>query len=181
MSDEDRTSPVLRASDADREETATALREHCAVGRLTHEELSDRLDAAYSARTVAELKALLHDLPELPPSPAPRPPRRTSDRAQRRVLHAVGTAVLINVAFLLLFLASGAHGGYWPRWIVALTLIRLAFVAWRELGPAARTDDEPRLGRGGAERLHDRVYRAERGALPRDRDGEGARDRPDRR
>jgi hypothetical protein len=55
--------PRLRASDADRERIATALREHHAVGRLSPEEFEERLDKVFSARTVGELDALLADLP----------------------------------------------------------------------------------------------------------------------
>ena len=59
----------VRASDADRERVVAELREHCAEGRLTADELSDRLDAAYSARTLAELAAVSRDLPALTPPP----------------------------------------------------------------------------------------------------------------
>jgi hypothetical protein len=38
--------PELRASDADRERTAETLRRAAAIGRLTMEELDERLDAA---------------------------------------------------------------------------------------------------------------------------------------
>lgn len=55
--------PALRASDADREAVATRLHTASTEGRLTVEELSDRLDAAYAARTHAELDVLLVDLP----------------------------------------------------------------------------------------------------------------------
>ena len=44
----------LRVSDEQRERVAVALREHCAAGRLTLEELSERLDEAYRARTAGE-------------------------------------------------------------------------------------------------------------------------------
>jgi hypothetical protein len=54
--------PALRASDADRERTATLLREAAGDGRLTVEELDERLDAAYAARTRAELEPLLADV-----------------------------------------------------------------------------------------------------------------------
>src|SRR5947209_4596514 len=60
----------LRVSDEQRERAAQDIREHFAAGRLTDEELSDRLQAAYSARTDRELQALLADLPKLPASPA---------------------------------------------------------------------------------------------------------------
>jgi Domain of unknown function (DUF1707) len=69
--------PALRSSDADRERVAVLLRDHCAEGRLTPEELSDRLSSAYAARTGAELDALVADLPERPAPPA-APPRRWS-------------------------------------------------------------------------------------------------------
>ena len=62
----------LRVSDAQRERAAVALREHCAEGRLTLEELSERLDEAYRARTAGELDAAVR---ELPAEAAPRPRR----------------------------------------------------------------------------------------------------------
>ena len=49
----------LRASDAERERVAASLREHCAAGRLTLEELSERLDEAYRARTMIWTFAVL--------------------------------------------------------------------------------------------------------------------------
>jgi hypothetical protein len=57
--------PRVRASDADRERTATLLREHHAVGRLTAEEFSERVDKAFAARTLGELEDLLADLPAI--------------------------------------------------------------------------------------------------------------------
>jgi uncharacterized protein DUF1707/cell wall-active antibiotic response 4TMS protein YvqF len=74
------TSPDVRASDADRERVAVELRGHMADGRLTLDELSDRLDAAYGARTVGELEALTRDLPTgaAAPPPSSRTPTRWS-------------------------------------------------------------------------------------------------------
>jgi Domain of unknown function (DUF1707)/Cell wall-active antibiotics response 4TMS YvqF len=54
---------VTRASDAEREGTVTRLREAAAEGRLTVEELTERIDAAYAATTRAELEPLTADLP----------------------------------------------------------------------------------------------------------------------
>jgi hypothetical protein len=56
----------MRASDAEREAIAAQLREHYASGRLTLEELNDRLDAAFAAKTHGGLRALMTDLPSLP-------------------------------------------------------------------------------------------------------------------
>ena len=55
--------PDLRASDAERERTALALRDAAAEGRLTLEELADRLDRALTATTRRELEPLTRDLP----------------------------------------------------------------------------------------------------------------------
>jgi hypothetical protein len=62
----------LRASDADREHVVSRLSHACAEGRLTVDELSQRIEDAYAARTVRELDALMADLPA-PPPPQPRP------------------------------------------------------------------------------------------------------------
>lgn len=55
--------PALRASDADREHTVELLRDHAVDGRLTLEEFTDRMSAAYLARTNDELTELVRDLP----------------------------------------------------------------------------------------------------------------------
>jgi hypothetical protein len=52
----------LRASDADREAVVDRLREAAAEGRLDMEELDERLGAALTAKTVAELAPLTDDL-----------------------------------------------------------------------------------------------------------------------
>ena len=76
----------MRASDQDRESAAVLLSEAYAVGRLSREELDERVSAAYSAKTCGELRDLTADLP--PPAArtglpsgivAPRrAPRRTN-------------------------------------------------------------------------------------------------------
>ena len=53
----------VRASDEDREQTAQQLADHHAAGRLTLDELRERMDRVYDARTVNELDAMLADLP----------------------------------------------------------------------------------------------------------------------
>ncbi|HEV3380125.1 MAG TPA: DUF1707 domain-containing protein [Trebonia sp.] len=82
--------PRIRASDADRERVATLLREHHAVGRLAAEEFHERLDAAFAAKTLGDLDALLADLPaiDLYRLPAagikPAPPGGRGSRSRRR-------------------------------------------------------------------------------------------------
>ncbi len=53
----------LRIGDAERETAMAALREHYAQGRLTHEELDERLELVLSARTGRDLTAAFADLP----------------------------------------------------------------------------------------------------------------------
>ncbi len=52
----------LRASDADRERVIVLLGEALADGRLSHEEYSERMPLAFSARTLGELAGLTSDL-----------------------------------------------------------------------------------------------------------------------
>ncbi|WEO97165.1 DUF1707 domain-containing protein [Streptomyces sp. FXJ1.172] len=67
--------PDLRASDADRERVAEALRDALAEGRLDMTEFEERLEAAYKARTYGELAPLTRDLPT---AAAPAPPAPVS-------------------------------------------------------------------------------------------------------
>lgn len=63
--------PDLRASDADRDHVAAMLGEALATGRLTSVEHADRLETAYTAKTVGELVPITRDLPEVSSSAAP--------------------------------------------------------------------------------------------------------------
>lgn len=53
----------MRVGDAEREAVAAQLREHYADGRLTLDELNERLDQAFAAKTRADLTAVTRDLP----------------------------------------------------------------------------------------------------------------------
>jgi class 3 adenylate cyclase len=63
------TAAELRASHADRERVVQELRTAAGDGRLTAEELDDRLEAALTARTLAELDPLVTDLTAAPDVP----------------------------------------------------------------------------------------------------------------
>jgi hypothetical protein len=96
---------TVRASDDERERTATLLREHSTRGRLTGDELSDRLDAAFAARTRGDLAELLGDLPEAPPPRRPDTSLRDHARAY----------VFVNTMLVVVWLLVGA-GYFWPVW-----------------------------------------------------------------
>jgi hypothetical protein len=53
----------LRVGDTERDEVTSALHEHFAKGRLSQDELDERLTATLSARTVGDLREVTKDLP----------------------------------------------------------------------------------------------------------------------
>jgi Domain of unknown function (DUF1707) len=55
----------VRVGDADREAIAAQLREHYADGRLTLDELNERLDQTFAAKTRADLNVVMRDLPHV--------------------------------------------------------------------------------------------------------------------
>jgi len=53
----------VRVGDAEREAVAAALREHYAQGRLTGDDLDERLAAVFTARYADDLRRITDDLP----------------------------------------------------------------------------------------------------------------------
>src|SRR3954451_20341033 len=54
---------TMRTSDAERQRVADFLRDACGDGRLSPEELEERLDQLFAGSTVAEIARLVRDLP----------------------------------------------------------------------------------------------------------------------
>jgi DUF1707 SHOCT-like domain len=54
---------LMRVSDADRDRVAETLRDAAGQGRLTFDELEERLSQAYAAKTYADLEEVVRDLP----------------------------------------------------------------------------------------------------------------------
>jgi hypothetical protein len=71
--------PVIRASHADRDRTVELLRVAAGDGRLTPEELDERLEAALTAKTLSELAVLTTDLPAMPGRPADAAPPQAKE------------------------------------------------------------------------------------------------------
>ena len=69
---------MLRISDADRHKVAEVLRQAAGEGRIDFEELDERLEATYAAKTYGELVPITVDLPMAGIQPAPAPARRPS-------------------------------------------------------------------------------------------------------
>ncbi|MBV9415584.1 MAG: DUF1707 domain-containing protein [Solirubrobacterales bacterium] len=134
--------PDLRVSDEQRDRAAEEIREHFAAGRLTDEELSERVQAAYSARTEQELKRLLSDLPKLPATPAQQKAEIVARRRQlqRRLVQEAGGGAALFLLCTVIWLVSGAHGQFWPIWVALVALIPLVRNGWRLYGPAPELD-----------------------------------------
>jgi Domain of unknown function (DUF1707) len=107
----------IRASDAEREAVAAAVRDHAAAGRLDADELEDRLGRVYGARLRADLAPIVADLPPLERAAAPpRPAGRIPD------LGAFAPLVALAVLLIAIWALTGA-GYFWPMWpIGALAL-----------------------------------------------------------
>jgi len=95
----------LLVSDAERDEAAERLRQAGGEGRLTPEELEQRLGRAFGARTRGELDALVADLPA--------PPRRQrAPRSRRPELTVFASTSLLLIAIW----ALSGMGYFWPAW-----------------------------------------------------------------
>lgn len=135
-------SPELRASDEQRERAAQQLRDHFAAGRLSEQELSERVQTAYGARTEAQLRELLADLPRLPASPQQLKAELAERRGhlRRRLVQEAGGGISLFVLCTVIWLASGASGQFWPVWVAILPVIMLLRNGWRLYGPDPQLD-----------------------------------------
>ncbi|HSP71450.1 MAG TPA: DUF1707 domain-containing protein [Gaiellaceae bacterium] len=150
----------VRASDEERERVATEIREHFAQGRLDGDELADRLQRAYAARTRRELEELRHDLPRLPAPPSARRAEVATRRSEltRELVQQTGASFGPFVVCTLIWLASGADGSFWPAWLLLMPLIPLLRNLWRLYGPVPELDRVERELRQG--RHHGRHHRS---------------------
>jgi hypothetical protein len=112
--------PSWLAATADRERTVGVIRAGFAEGRLTQEELGERVAQAYAARTYAELWALTADLPAGPLpvaafSPYPQGTVVPTDAAATTSWHSAAalliTALVIFTLAALVTAIVTAHAG----------------------------------------------------------------------
>jgi len=101
----------IRVSDADREHATSRLREHFAEGRLTQDELDERISAALNAKTFGDLRHVMADLPEPVPAP-PRPARPPQWVGPHPVVRHRGPRVVPLVALVLLAALIFPSGGW---------------------------------------------------------------------
>ena len=84
----------LRISDDDRHHVAELLRRAAGEGRLEIEELDERLEATYAAKTYADLAPITSDLPAASPRPAAPAPVRQGGVVPAAATHDSSFAVM---------------------------------------------------------------------------------------
>ena len=131
--------PGLRASDEDREQLIAELNEHAVAGRLSTEELEERLQAAYKARTTGDLEALRRDLPVTSRQVARSHAQRRADLT-RRLIQETGGSLGLFVLCTAIWAVSGAHGQFWPVWVLIVVLLTVVRSGWALYGPAPDLD-----------------------------------------
>jgi Flp pilus assembly protein TadB len=124
----------LRASDAERERVITFLREHALLGRLSDDELEERIGLAYASVTVGDLERLIADLPRggrtaAPRRPAPRPQHRPVARRKgpSPALIGVGAGALLITGLPVVALVGVVA--------IAVALVALVFALSVVFGP----------------------------------------------
>jgi hypothetical protein len=102
---------ALRVSDLERERAVDELAQHYADGRLSTEELAERTQLAYQARSHGELERVLVELPALV--------RRVPFR-RHVALYALVNVFLVAIWFLTRpphpGPTDGGAGTFWPIW-----------------------------------------------------------------
>ena len=118
-------SDSLRVGDAEREQVLRALQRHYQLGRLTVNELEERVQNAYAAKVREDLAALLRDLPE---DQAPEQVRLqdagTGAHRRRWRSYAMASAGMVGVW------AMSRHGYFGPAWPMFGWGLAMVFV-WR--------------------------------------------------
>jgi Domain of unknown function (DUF1707) len=120
----------IRVSDADREHVTDRLREHFAQGRLSSEELDERITATLSAKTYGDLRRVMADLPEpglvRPQASWPTAASRWPTAAPRpRIIVRRGPR-LLPLAFIALIAAVAIPGAGW----VFFAFLQFALAFW---------------------------------------------------
>jgi hypothetical protein len=130
----DQSAPDLRASDADRERVAEILREAAGEGRLTLDELDERLETVYASKTYAELAPVTRDLPGAATAHPPTPAAGAKSPAGRVRLdpHRFGAAPESNLGVAIM--SGFTRKGDWvvPRQFTGIALMGGAEIDMRD-------------------------------------------------
>lgn len=156
----------LRISDQERDGVVEELREHTVAGRLTAEELDERLDAVYRAKTRADLDALRADLP-VSSAAARRALVARRSHLRRRLAQEAGGSLTASAVCVAIWIAAGAGGSFWPIWVIIFTLLPVLRDGWALLGPGSNLEAVEASLQARHERRLAREARRARWRLPR--------------
>ena len=109
----------LRIGDAERDVAMAQLREHFVAGRLTFDELSERIDFALTAKTQRQIDRVMADLPR-PPRPSRASgaePAVPAPDAGRFLVFAMLLFALATWILIMAWMSRYSHlGGAYPNW-----------------------------------------------------------------
>jgi uncharacterized protein DUF1707 len=118
------TNDQIRASDADRDRVAAKLRDHFAEGRLTREELDERITVTLNAKTLGDLRPVLADLPG--PVLAPAAMSRPMTTGWQRPPVVWRGLRILPLLLIALAVALTVHSGGW----LIFGFFRFLFIFW---------------------------------------------------
>jgi hypothetical protein len=123
---------LMRVSDSDREQAAEVLREAAGQGRISLDELDERLEAAYAAKTYADLATVTRDLPQAAQALSPAARAAQVSRIGGTPRSKVSVAVM-----------SGARR--MGRWVVPRKYVAVAVMGGIELDLREAQFSEPEV------------------------------------
>jgi hypothetical protein len=123
---------LMRVSDSDREQAAEVLREAAGQGRISFDELDERLEAAYAAKTYADLATVTRDLPQ--------PARPLSPAARATQVSRIGGTPRSTFSVAVM---SGARR--MGRWVVPRKYVAVAVMGGIELDLREAQFSEPEV------------------------------------
>jgi Flp pilus assembly protein TadB len=137
----------MLAGDRDRERATAALQEHYVGGRLTLQELSDRTGRVMVARSRADIRRALSDLPLADPDELAARARSLVQSVARGAMLVLFTGAYLVFSFVLLvvfaltLLLNGASGtalvGFLLVWLIPTYLLARL---WHRPAPRRRTE-----------------------------------------
>ncbi len=138
------TQNEIRASDAERERVVALLQHAGAEGRLTLDEVDERVATAFAATYRSQLPPLTRDLPHDPPADSPAPKRPAGFTAPNGIVVSRGIAIHAIIATVLSVMligrwAAGPTMFFWPAfpmlWLWGSLAIRIVLRrsgVWRD-------------------------------------------------
>jgi hypothetical protein len=129
---------TMRTSESERQRVAEFLRDACAEGRLSPDELDARLDEVWDGRTVADLERVVWDLPggqAVVPRLGPRP-RPVPVSARRRPARPPAAVLLLVIGMAVVVLASLPAFVAWTLLAMVVGLAVTTLVLTIALAPA---------------------------------------------